>query len=422
LIDDLILIMGKLRPIEEIAAEAKTVAAGLGIAATGKYEKRKNIWFFEITNGTEYKWRSLGALKKVKDHFNRSTFEEQILEVTKLVESMGFSYTGQHNNLSGGKRKFEITDGVNTRWASLNNLRAGKNPFRVATVEEQFIEAKKYANALGLNMTGQTKLANGSRKYEVTNGIEPRWITKEHLKSGKSPYTLLNLEEQQKLVCELSTSMGFKATGKTNGLSSNRRKFEVTDGQRFRWTSLNRLQKKIDPFLKPTLDEQKAEAIVLAKDIELTFTGNTQRNSGHNYFEVTDGAGSRWITLGGLRKRNNPFKEMGFDATKRGVFYILKIKVDDQIYIGYGISNEAKGRLDTHKYELAKINGVILEKIVYQFSIGKDANNLETQIKRIVPNINLGIKGFRTECTTDDYLEKMIFLAEQAYESQTITD
>ena len=61
---------------------------------------------------------------------------------------------------------------------------------------------------------------------------------------------------------------------------------------------------------------------------------------------------------------------------------------------------------------------MILEKMTYQFQVGKNANNLETQIKRAIPRINLGVRGFMTECTTADYLEKIIGLAEEAYEAQ----
>ena len=87
--------MGKLSPIKEIAAEAKEVASRLGINATGKYEKRSNAWYFEITNGAEYKWRTLDNLKKIKNHFNRSSFEQQLDEVSAIAKSMGLEFTGK---------------------------------------------------------------------------------------------------------------------------------------------------------------------------------------------------------------------------------------------------------------------------------------------------------------------------------------
>lgn len=147
--------MGKPRPINEIAAEAKEVASGLGISATGKYEKRGNTWYFEITNGTEYKWRTLGDLKKIKNHFNRSTLDQQIIEVAKIAQNMGLSFTGQHNHLAGKVRKFELSNGEESRWSALGNLRAGKNPFTVATLEQQLTEAKEHAKRLGLQLTGK---------------------------------------------------------------------------------------------------------------------------------------------------------------------------------------------------------------------------------------------------------------------------
>lgn len=410
--------MGKPRPIEEIAAEANEVASRLGIKATGQYEKRSNAWYFEITNGVEYKWRTLGDLKKIKNHFNRSSLDEQIIEVAKIAQQMGFSFTGEHNHLAGNARKFEISNGQSTRWSTLGNLRAGKNPFAVATLEQQLAEAKEYAKKLDLHLTAKSKSVNRSRKYEVSNGVDTKWISKEHLKEGKSPFTLRNLTDQINQVTKLAKSMGLKFTGKINEEKSNKRRFELTDGVKHRWSTLNRLEEKINPFAVATIEEQCQSAAQFAKEIGLSFTGGNEKRQGHQYFEVTDGKDFRWTTLGSLRKHSNPFKDGGFDGSIPGIFYIIKIKLNEQLYVGYGITNQAKGRFDTHKYELKKAGGVILEKMVYQFQISKNANNLETQIKRAIPKINLGVRGFITECTTADYLEKIISLAEEAYEMQ----
>lgn len=414
----LILDMGKPRSIEEIAAEAKEVASRLGIAPTGKYEKRSNVWYFEITNGSEYKWRTLGDLKKVKNHFNRSTLEQQLAEVSAISKNMGLEFTGKQNNLPGNGRKFELTLNGESKWSSLGNLRAGKNPFSVASPEQQLIEANEYANRIGLHLTGNTKLIKRSRKYEVSNGTETKWISKEHLKEGKSPFTLRNLEAQVKQVTQLAKTMGLTFIGNINNGKSNKRRFELTDGLKKRWSTLNRLEQQINPFAVATIEEQCQSAAQFAQEIELRFTGNYEKRQGHYYFEVTDGQDFRHTTLGSLRKHSNPFKDGGFDGTKKGIFYILKIRLHEQIYIGYGITNQAKGRFDTHKYELKKAGGAILEKMTYQFQVGKNANNLETVVKRSIPNINLGVKGFMTECTTIEHLEKIIDLAEQAYETQ----
>ena len=410
--------MGKPRPIEEIAAEAKEIASRLGISATGKYEKRSRVWFFEITNGSEYKWRTLGHLKRNKNHFNRSTIDQQISEVASIAEKMALSFSGQYNKIAGDARKFELTNGQESRWSSLGNLRAGKNPFSVATLAEQLIEAKQYAKNLGLELTGNSSLVKRSRKYEVSNGTDTKWISKEHLKEGKSPFTLRSLTDQINQVTNLAKAMGLTFTGKINEGKSNKRRFELTDGVKYRWSTLNRLEEQINPFAVATVEEQCESASQFAKEIDLSFTGNYEKRQGHHYFELTDGKDFRWTTLGSLRKYNNPFKDGGFDGSKLGIFYILKIKLNEQLFIGYGITNQVKGRFDTHKYELKKANGVILEKMTYQFQIGKNANNLETQIKRSIPNINLGVRGFVTECTTADHLEKIIALAEEAYKAQ----
>ncbi len=415
----LVLSMGKPRPINEIAAEAKEVASRLGIGATGKYEKRGDAWYFEITNGTEYKWRTLGDLKKITNHFNRSTLDQQIIEVAKIAQNMGLSFTGKHNHLAGNARKFEISNGEESRWSALGNLRAGKNPFTVATLVQQLTEAKEYAKKLGLQLTGESKLIKNSRKHAVSDGVDTKWISKEHLKEGKSPFTLRSLTDQVNQATSLAKAMGLTFTGKINEGKSNKRRFELTDGIKFRWSTLNRLEEQINPFAVATIEEQCQSAVQFAKEISLTFTGNNEKRQGHQYFEVTDGKDFRWTTLGGLRKHSNPFKDGGFDGSKPGIFYILKIKLNEQLYVGYGITNQAKGRFDTHKYELKKAGGVILEKMTYQFQVGKNANNLETQIKRAIPRINLGVRGFMTECTTADYLEKIIGLAEGAYEAQS---
>jgi len=410
--------MGKPRPINEIATEAKELASKLGISATGKYEKRGSVWYFEITNGAEYKWRTLGDLKKIKSHFNRSSLDQQAIEVAKIAKNMGLSYTGQYNQLAGNARKFELSNNQETRWSALSNLRAGKNPFTVATLEQQLLEAEGYAMNLDLRLTGKSRLLKKSRKYEVSNGVDTKWISKEHLKEGKSPFTLRSLTDQTNQAANLAQAMGLTFTGNINDGVSNKRRFELTDGVKLRWSTLNRLEEKINPFAVATLEEQCQSAAQFAKEIGLTFTGNNEKRQGHQYFEVTDGNDFRWTPLGSLRKHSNPFKEGGFDGSKPGIFYILKIKLDEQLYVGYGITNQAKGRLDTHKYELKKAGGVIVEKMIYQFKIGKNANHLETQIKRAIPKINLGVRGFMTECTTANYLEKIIDLAEEAYEAQ----
>jgi len=178
--------MGKPRSIEEIAAEANEVASRLGIRATGQYEKRGNAWYFEFTNGSEYKWRTLGDLKKIRNHFNRSTFDQQLIEAANLSHRMGLSFTGEHNHLAGNARKFELSNGHESKWSTLGNLRAGKNPFAVVTLEQQLAEAKEYAKKLDLQVTGQSKLIKGSRKYEVSNGVDAKWTARNISKKAKA--------------------------------------------------------------------------------------------------------------------------------------------------------------------------------------------------------------------------------------------
>lgn len=411
--------MGLPKPIDELLREAKDVALSLGIDITSNYKKDKNIWFFEITNGIEKKWRSLGALKRVKNHFNRSTINEQLLEAKDLAISLGLVCTGNINGESGNKRKFELTNGLDYRWSTLSNLRNGKNPFNVKNSVEQMDEAIHYVYKLELSLTGKIKKINGSKKYEITNGSEFKWISKEHLKEGKNPFSLRSIVDQEKLVNILAKQMGLIFTGKNNGKKSNLLRFELTDGKSYKWSTLYRLENKHNPFVVPTLEEQCESAAIHAKVLNLEFTGNTDKRNGHYYFEITDGFDFRWTNLGSLRKQHNPFKDGGFDGKKSGIFYILKIKLNEDIFVGYGISNNAKSRIDTHKFELKKANGTILDKFFFDFKIGKDANNIETIIKITIPQVNLGVRGFMTECADFVYFDKILKLVTDAHATQS---
>ncbi len=411
--------MGFPRPIDVILNEAKEIALGLGIDITGNYKKDKNVWYFEITNSIEKKWRSLGALKRVKNHFNRSTINEQLLEVKALAISLGLVCTGNINGESGNKRKFELSNGLEFRWSVLSNLRSGKNPFSVKNSVEQFDEAIIYANKLELNLTGKTKKIKKSKKYEITNGSEFKWISKEHLKEGKNPFLLRSIADQEKLVNILAKQMGLIFTGKNNGKKSNLLRFELTDGKSYKWSTLNRLENKHNPFLVPTIEEQCERAAIHAKVLNLEFTGNSEKRNGHYYFEITDGIDFRWSVLGNLRKQHNPFKDGGFDGDKSGIFYILKIKLNENMFVGYGISNNAKSRINTHKFELKKANGMILDKLFFDFKIGKDANNIETIIKRSIPQVNIGVRGFITECADFVYFDNILKLVTDAHATQS---
>ncbi len=97
----------------------------------------------------------------------------------------------------------------------------------------------------------------------------------------------------------------------------------------------------------------------------------------------------------------------GFDVNKIGYFYILKVKVNDEVFLKYGISNFYRRRIVDHLRTLKTVKGEILEKMVFMSS-GHTVLNIESELKRELPIHNKSLDGFRKESCSLDFYTKIL--------------
>lgn len=106
----------------------------------------------------------------------------------------------------------------------------------------------------------------------------------------------------------------------------------------------------------------------------------------------------RLVELGNLRKNTNPFHSGGFNDDIPGSLYLVLLKKNSIEYIGYGITNAFERRMKEHLLNLKK-NGWGMTIVSRINGCGKSIRELESKIKKIVPVIDIGISGFKRECT-----------------------
>lgn len=95
----------------------------------------------------------------------------------------------------------------------------------------------------------------------------------------------------------------------------------------------------------------------------------------------------------------------GFKDFLPAYFYVLNIKsFEGEYFTGFGITNEPKVRLQTHKRELLKSNFEIEAKEIFSIDGGK-ARAFEKTIKDSVNLVNMEISGFKREATFMHYGE-----------------
>ena len=97
----------------------------------------------------------------------------------------------------------------------------------------------------------------------------------------------------------------------------------------------------------------------------------------------------------------------GFDVNKTGYFYILKVKVNNEVFLKYGISNFYRRRIVDHLRTLKTVKGEILEKQVFTAS-GNVVLNIESELKRELPVHNRLLDGFRKESCSLDFYTKIL--------------
>ena len=452
----------KRKSLEEQISEAKQLAIDLGFIATGNINGKSGPYrLFEVSNGKRVGWVALTALRKGVSPFTRQgddeliseanalaqkfdaiakkivinhgvkkvelhskgklrfitighlregnnpflipTIEEMKDEVKILATSLGAHFTGFHNGKKGNQSKFQLELGGRQEWITLSGLRCGRNPFKVISIGDQLVQVADFAKKIGAASTGNHKREKAGKglKFEIEKDGISRWITLSHLKEGNDPFKLKTIEEQVEEARILASIYGLRVTGRQKKESGVDRKFEVTNEEKNDWLSLYHLRIQVNPFKVATPEEQFDEAVKLVTHMGLFLTGKTKEGKyKHRRFEVTNGASTEWSTLGQLRREQNPFNPGGFDPSKIGYFYLLKVYSRVEDYLNIGITNNYKKRLSSHKTNLSK-GGMSCETYaVFEFQDGRDALNFETEVKRKIEKKDLGIEGFKTETTS----------------------
>lgn len=386
----------------ELISEANSIAEKFDAIATGKVVIAHGVKKLELQSNGKLRLITIGHLREGNNPFLIPIIEEMKDEVKILATSLGVHFTGLHNGKKGNQSKFELELDGRKEWITLAGLREGRNPFRVATIGDQLIQVTDFSKNIGAVSTGNYKREKSGKglKFEIQKDGISRWISLSHLKEGNDPFKLKTIDEQIEEARMLASNYGLEATGKQNKEPGIDRKFQVTNGVKNDWLSLYHLRIQVNPFKVATPEEQFDEAEKLVAHLGLSLTGKTVEGKyKHRRFEVTNGTSTEWSTLGQLRREQNPFKPGGFDPSRVGYFYLLKVYSRIGDYLNIGITNNYKKRLSSHKTNLLK-GGMSYETYaVFEFQDGRDALDFETEVKRKIEKIDLGIEGFRTETT-----------------------
>jgi hypothetical protein len=104
----------------------------------------------------------------------------------------------------------------------------------------------------------------------------------------------------------------------------------------------------------------------------------------------------------------------GYDVSKRGYFYVLKVHLNGKVITKFGISNFPKRRLSMHRYNLK--DNQILDHIVFTGN-GSEILAFESELKRNLPIENQYIDGFRSECCSIVLYESIVKQATLRFEA-----
>lgn len=98
----------------------------------------------------------------------------------------------------------------------------------------------------------------------------------------------------------------------------------------------------------------------------------------------------------------------GYKISLPAGLYVLQITGEDGKFVGFGISNKVHKRIKTHRTVLKNNGYKIISEIIFPFSSGKDALDMETLIKQTFEIINFGIPGFKKEAVHFDKFEELV--------------
>lgn len=94
----------------------------------------------------------------------------------------------------------------------------------------------------------------------------------------------------------------------------------------------------------------------------------------------------------------------GFNCEKVGYFYIVVFGN----YVGFGITNYPRSRLQRHKKTLSRVNQQLTVHKIIRFQEGGVALSLEKYIKELAPIMDAGIEGFRTEAVSSEDIDVLL--------------
>ncbi len=86
----------------------------------------------------------------------------------------------------------------------------------------------------------------------------------------------------------------------------------------------------------------------------------------------------------------------GFDNSKVGHLYVIRVQGIHEEFTGYGISNKIRRRMAEHRYLLGRYGFKIVEEFSVELN-GKVAEDLEGKIKEVFPLYKNNIPSFVTE-------------------------
>ena len=99
----------------------------------------------------------------------------------------------------------------------------------------------------------------------------------------------------------------------------------------------------------------------------------------------------------------------GFDKRKRSHFYVFLAQSLCDSFVGFGISNDVKTRITSHKKTLSDAGYIVLNLVKFQCS-GEEAYRLEKLVKNAYAIPMTELVGFKTEATLPvNYLKVVEF-------------
>ena len=149
---------------------------------------------------------------------------------------------------------------------------------------------------------------------------------------------------------------------------------------------------------------------LIGKYISCHFKTEFKCDFGHNWLATPDN----------IIRKGQGCPTCALDFAKPTQIYVLEISGNDDLFTGFGISNRAKTRIDTHTLEIKKHNRKILNKKIFYTNDRFAALSIENKLKTTLPIYNSGIPGFITEATMIDFNKVINIIDEFLIEGKNV--